>query len=169
VSSGRARLPDYAWSSLPASPLVGQPNTGKCNQLSSSRSTISESKLMKLGISILIGPLKLWLGTPRCRLSIGRLGRHSRKTRAKSVETSRKDSKELSTKSATAGDTAPTSKPKPTTFQLDPVVRQDSIDALVALKFKRKEAVARVDAVTRGSTAEEIIKSALRGGHCVSQ
>jgi Holliday junction resolvasome RuvABC DNA-binding subunit len=46
---------------------------------------------------------------------------------------------------------------------------QDSIDAMVALGFKRKQAVARVDAVTSGSTAEEIIKSALQGGHRLSK
>jgi SpoVK/Ycf46/Vps4 family AAA+-type ATPase len=50
----------------------------------------------------------------------------------------------------------------PASFQLDPTVREDSIAALMALGFKRKEAQSRVDAVATGSTAEEIIKVALQ-------
>jgi hypothetical protein len=118
---------------------------------------------MKLGICILVGPIKLWLGTPGPRISIGRLGRPSRKTRVKTViPIPAIKQKPSPTKVAVP-------EAKPATFQLDPQTRQDSIDALIALGFRRKQAVARVDAVTAGSSAEEIIKSALRGGHLLSK
>jgi hypothetical protein len=43
---------------------------------------------MRLGISISVGPVKVWLGTSRCRLSIGRLGRPCRKLPRDSVKAS---------------------------------------------------------------------------------
>jgi SpoVK/Ycf46/Vps4 family AAA+-type ATPase len=56
-----------------------------------------------------------------------------------------------------------------TSFQLDPQVRDDSVAALMSLGFPKRQAQSRVDAVTTGSSAEDIIKAALRGGHCVSK
>lgn len=113
---------------------------------------------MRFGISIVIGSATLFIGVPRCEFSLGRRGRPSRKPRTKSGETSR----ELTTRSAkpTAGNTTATTP----TFQLDPVVRQNSIDALVTLGFPKRQAQARVNAVTVGSSTEAVIKAALRGG-----
>jgi DNA replication protein DnaC len=50
-----------------------------------------------------------------------------------------------------------------TSSQLDPQVRDDSVAALMSLGFPKRQAQSRVDAVTTGSSAEEIIKAALRG------
>jgi hypothetical protein len=51
--------------------------------------------------------------------------------------------------------------PTPTSVQLDLQSREDSIAALQALGFKKREAQSRVNAVTTGSSTEEIIKAAL--------
>ena len=54
--------------------------------------------------------------------------------------------------------TVATSAPPP--FQLDPQVRDGSILALVTLGFPKRQAQARVDAVTVWSSAEAVIKAA---------
>jgi hypothetical protein len=113
---------------------------------------------MKFGICILLGPWKFSFGTPSCRFSIGRGERPSRKTRAKSVETPVREAPARA--KVTARDTVSTT----STFQLDPQVREDSILALVTLGFPKRQAQLRVDAVTAGTTTEDIIKAALQRG-----
>jgi SpoVK/Ycf46/Vps4 family AAA+-type ATPase len=57
-----------------------------------------------------------------------------------------------------------------TSFQLDPQVCQDAIRALQTLGFGKREAQGRVNAIkTEGVSTEDIIKAALRGGHCLSK
>jgi Holliday junction resolvasome RuvABC DNA-binding subunit len=114
---------------------------------------------MKVGIIILLGPLKFYFGTPRRRLSLGRGRQAGRKIPAKELATSHEAI--IAPARATARDTVSTSTPA----LLDPQLRQDSIDALVLLGFRRKQATSRVDAIT-GATAEAIIKSALQRGGC---
>jgi Holliday junction resolvasome RuvABC DNA-binding subunit len=95
---------------------------------------------MKFGFSIWAGSWKFQvgiIGTPCCCLDERTSQR--KPAPAKSVKTS-----------------APAS-------QLDPA-RQDAISALVALGFPKRQAQARIDAVTAGSTTEEILKAALRNG-----
>jgi hypothetical protein len=112
---------------------------------------------MKVGLIILLGPLKFYFGTPRCRLSLGRGRQAQRKTPAKEVATSHEAI--IAPARGTARDTVSTSTPA----LLDPQLRQESIDALVVLGFRCKQATSRVDAVM-GATAEAIIKSALQRG-----
>jgi RuvA, C-terminal domain len=110
---------------------------------------------MKVGVIIFLGPLKFYFGTPRCRLPLGRGRQARRKTPAKEVATSHEPN--IAPARGTAKDTVSTP------ALLDPQLRQDSIDALVVLGFRRKQATSRVDAVT-DATAEAIIKSALQRG-----
>ena len=106
---------------------------------------------MKFGLSIVFGPIKLFLGTPCCRLDQPESRPPSRKSRT---------SREVTVAPAT-----PTARVATTsTFQLDPQVRNDSILALVTLGFPKRQAQSRVDAVTAGTTTEDIIKAALQGG-----
>ena len=113
---------------------------------------------MRFGISLVLGPIKVFLGTPCCRLDQSESLRPSRKSRAKSVETSRAAT--IAPAKLTARDTVASSTPA---FQLDPHVRNDIL-ALVTLGFPKRQAQSRVDAVTAGTTTEDIIKSALQGG-----
>ena len=108
---------------------------------------------MKFGLSIVFGPIKLFLGTPCCRLEDQSESRPSRRPRA--------------SREAIIAPTKPTARGTASTvptFQLDPQVRNDSILALVTLGFPKRQAQSRVDAITAGTTTEDIIKAALQGG-----
>lgn len=160
-----AGLPDSLCRHLPAVALVVLPR----GKHTTSRVRIAERNLtpMRVGISISLGPIKLWLGTPRCRLSIGPHGRRSAKIPA-----------EAEPENVVAREPEPpagVSRPKEQTpirsssSPLELRMREDSIAALIALGFPKRQAKARVNAVTAGSSTEEIIKTALRGGHRVSK
>jgi hypothetical protein len=113
---------------------------------------------MRLGISILLGPVTLFLGIPRCRFSLGRGRESRRKPPSKCVGASRELLTSITPATAAARDAVST------TGGLDPQLRQDAINALQTLGYPKRQAQARVAAVTAGSSAEELIKAALQGG-----
>jgi hypothetical protein len=108
--------------------------------------------MIRLGFAISIGPLTLWVGTPRPCLRIGR----RRAIRKKPVNPSatRKH------KSSIAKSTSP---PNSVSSPLQAQARADALAAMIALGYKKRQAQARVDAVKDASTTEEILRAALRG------
>jgi hypothetical protein len=103
---------------------------------------------MKLGINIVFGSWKFSFGTvtPCCCLDHERTPQRKAQTKGAPAKSS-----------AVATGAPPASEP-----QADTPARQDAVRALVALGFPKRQAQSRVDAVTAGSTTEEILKAALQ-------